>query len=114
MVTPAPAAADVEAPLTEWPEKIDTSMPANLKVSFNQRAMVHEATGLWGFLIATNSLLESLGRKVAVRASYCHRVATGHKPVLCGNEGKKNSLRTLPCDDCFVKAAGRKATPSGL
>lgn len=31
MVTPAPAAADVEAPLTEWPEKIDTSMPANLK-----------------------------------------------------------------------------------
>ena len=46
IVTPAPAAADTEAPLTEWPEKIDTSIPANLKVSFNHQAIVQETTGL--------------------------------------------------------------------
>ena len=46
IVTPAPTAVDTEAPFTELPEKIDTSIPANLKVSFNHLAIVQEATGL--------------------------------------------------------------------
>lgn len=86
-------------------------MPANFKVSFSQQAIVHEATGLWGFLMTTNSLRES-DRKVVVAASYCRRVSIGHKLVLSGKDGKKNSLRTLSCEDCFAKVAGRKATPS--
>ena len=87
--------------------------PANFNISFNQRAIVHEATGLWGFLMATNSLQAS-DHKVAVAASYCRKVSTGHKLVLSGNDGKKNSLRTLPCEDCFAKVTGRKVTPSGM
>ena len=63
--------------------------------------------------MATNNLQES-DCKVAVAASYCRKVSTGHKLVLNGNDGKKNSLRPLPCEDCFARAAGRKTTPSGM
>ena len=61
-------------------------MPANVKISFNQWAIVHEATGLWGFLIPMNSLQES-DHKLAVAALYCCKVFTGHKLVLSGNDG---------------------------
>ena len=61
MVTLAPAAADTEVPLSKWPEKIDTSMPVNVKASFNHLVLVQEVTGLWAILIATNSLFVSLG-----------------------------------------------------
>ena len=66
VVTLAPIAVDTEVPLTKWPEMIDTSMPANVKVSFNHLAIVQEATGLWALLIATNSFLVSLGLRGAV------------------------------------------------
>ena len=76
--------------------------------------MVQDATSWCDFLIATKSLFVSLGRKAAVHLSYDFRVSTGHNVVLCGKEGKKNSLRSLPCEDCFTRVAGRKTTPSGL
>lgn len=50
---------------------------------------------------------------MALAASYCCKVSTGHKLVLCENEGKTNSLKTLPCENYFVRVAGRKVTPSG-
>jgi len=41
IVTPEPAAVDIAASLTEWPTKIDTSIPANLRVSsYSQWAIV--------------------------------------------------------------------------
>jgi len=61
----------------------------------------------------TNSLQES-PRKVAVVASYCRKVSTGYKLVFDGKDGKKNSLRVLPYEDCFARAAGKKTTSSGL
>jgi len=36
---PDPVAADVAASLTEWPAKIDASIPANFSVSRSQRAI---------------------------------------------------------------------------
>ena len=44
-------------------------------------------------------------------ASYYCEVSTGHKLVFEGKDGKKNSPRVLPCEDCFARAAGKKATP---
>ena len=82
IVTPAPAAADVEAPLTEWSEKIDISILDNLKVSFSHRAMVHETTGLWDFLTATKSWPLSPDHREAITSSYRLKVSTGHKFTL--------------------------------
>ena len=78
-------------------------MPANVKISLSQWAIVHKVTGLCDYLIAMNSLQES-DHKLAVAASYCCKVSTGRKLVLSGNDGK-NSLRTLPCEDCFARVA---------
>jgi len=99
--TPDPAAADVAAPLTEWAAKMDTSTPASFSVSQSQRAIVQETTGLCGLTIATNSLVESLGLNSVVAVTYCRSASTGHKFVLCGKDGKKNSLGVLPWEDCF-------------
>ena len=57
-------------------------------------------------MIATNSLLVSLGQKGAVDFSYCSKVSTGHKMLLCGKDGKKNS-EDLSREDCFASADGR-------
>ena len=46
MVTPAPTAAEADAPWTEWPEKTFTSIPANLSTSHNQWATVADVTYL--------------------------------------------------------------------
>ena len=46
VVTPAPAAAETEAPLTECPEKILASMPAIFRTSRNQQAIDAAVTAL--------------------------------------------------------------------
>jgi len=37
-----PATAEVDAPLTDCPEEIDTLMLANISISFSQHEIVHE------------------------------------------------------------------------
>jgi len=67
---PVPAAADIDVPLTECPEKIDTSIPANLSFSRSHQAIVQEAIGLCGLTITTKSFVVSLGLNSAVTDSH--------------------------------------------
>ena len=83
--------------------KIDTSTPANLKVSFNHLTVVQEATGLWGFLIATNSLLVSFDQRGVVDLSHCCKVSTEHKDSVLSGKDRKNSLKIFPYEGFFAK-----------
>ena len=60
VVTPAFAAADAAAPLTEWALKIAVSMPALFSRDFSHLAKVEELIGLCGFTTARNNLVLSM------------------------------------------------------
>ena len=49
VVIPAIDAAVAAAPLIEWAKNIEVSTPAEVKIDFNQRAIVDETTGECGF-----------------------------------------------------------------
>lgn len=116
VVTPASAAAETEALLTEWALKISVSMPDLVNVVFNHLAMVDEVTGWYGCIVAMRSWVcfSSLDRLGAVLPSYALSVATGHNDSLSGNFGKKNSASFLFCLDCLASLVAKKVTPSGL
>ena len=55
MVTPPLAAADTEAPRTEWALKVSVFIPDFVSTTLIHLAMVDEATGLYGLMIAIKS-----------------------------------------------------------
>ena len=82
VVTPAAAAANDEAPQTEWAPNIPTLIPACCSISLSHRAMVDEDTGWCGLTIATNNFTVPSERSEEVTLIYCLRVATGHNSLL--------------------------------
>ena len=73
VVTPAFAAADAAAPLTEWALKIAVLMPALLSKDFSHLANVEELIGLCGFTTARKSSIlstSSCALKDSVLCSY--------------------------------------------
>lgn len=105
VVTPALAALEDEAPLTEWAPKVDVSMPDSSSRDLSQRATVLDVTGRFGFMIANSSLV-SFPRIGLVFASYALSVITGHSVGLSGRDGKKKLAICEPCLDCFARAWG--------
>ena len=59
VVTPALAAADITASLTEWALNMPVSMPAFPSRDFSHLANVEELTGVCGLTTARNSLVHS-------------------------------------------------------
>ena len=64
-------------------------------------------------MVATNNLVSSPLRD-SVLETYWFSVLTGHRLILPGNDGKKNSAIGFPWRDCLASPRGRKVTPSGL
>ena len=116
VVTPAVAAADDEAPLTERAPKIPVLIPACCRVSFSYRVMVDEDTGLCGFTIATNSLAVPSGHRGEVMSIYRHRVVTGHNSLLCGKVGKStlSTLSRLLSQGCRQEGYALRAKPTSV
>ena len=85
---PAAAAAEEEAPLTEWALNIEVSMPEASSKDFSHLATVLEDTALCGLIIATSRLV-SFPRRGCVLLSYSFSVTTGHNLCPPGREGKK-------------------------
>ena len=56
VATPALAALEDEALLTEWALKMEVSMPDNSSRDFSQRATVLEVTGWYGLIVANGNL----------------------------------------------------------
>ena len=82
MVTPALAAAEVAAPLTEWALNMLVSMPAFSIMDFSHLAKVEELTGLCGLTTAKDSLVlpsVSCDLKLSVFCSYTLSVAIGQR-----------------------------------
>ena len=102
---------DVEAPLVEWAWKIDTSTPLAFSTSFNHRAMVEDATGLWGATVAISSCCEpSLGLNSLVVSSYCCRHKRGHRDRSSVNAAI-NMCCMACCDpgrNCLLKPIGMR------
>jgi len=85
---PTEAAAEEEAPLTEWTLCIEVSIPEASSKDFSHLVMVLEDTALCGLIIVTSRLV-SLPRGGCVLLSYSFKINTGHPP---GREGKKKSV----------------------
>ena len=102
---PTEAAAEEEAPLTEWALNIEVSMPEASNKDFIHLATVLEDTALCGLIIATSRLV-SLPRSGCVLLSYSFKVTTGHSLLPPGREGKKK-LEICDMDlDCLAKVFG--------
>ena len=84
VVTPAAAAAVTVALRTECALKMAVSMPAFSSTVRSYRAIVDDATGLWGFTTARNSFSLSF-RIGSVCFTYASRASTGHTRLLWGN-----------------------------
>ena len=94
---PTEAAAEEEAPLTEW--------ELNIEVSMSEASSIpsHEGTALCGLIIATSRLV-SLPWRGYVLLSF--KVTTGHGLLPPGREGKKK-LKICDVDlDCLAKVFG--------
>jgi len=61
-----------------------TSIPTNLRISFNHRVMAADFTGLWSLTKEMNNLVTSLSLRGAVKASYCLSVCTQQTSESCG------------------------------
>ena len=105
VVIPRFAAAEDDAPRTEWAVKTEVSMPAASSRDLSHLARVLDVTALCGLIRARNNL---------VSPPLQVTVITGHSPGSCGKEGKKNSVIGFPCLDCLARLFGVKATPAGL
>lgn len=114
MVTPL-AAADTAAPRTEWALKISVFIPDFVSTDLIHLAMVDEATGLYGLMIAVKScdLLLSFQLLLVLSLAFLVSTKSGHWAKY-GNEGKKNSVNAFDCFDCLVNFVGANVTPSGL
>ena len=76
--TPEFFAAVAEAARVEWALKCEVSIPASFKVYNNQRAIVADDTGLWGFWKDKNSLVLLFSFRIpSVLPSYSFNVRTG-------------------------------------
>jgi len=82
VVTPAAAAANDEAPQTEWAPKTPTSTSACCRVSLSHLAMDDNKTGLCGFITATNSFTAPSRHSGKVTVKYFLREAIKHSSLL--------------------------------
>ena len=104
------SAAVDDAVCTEWALKTEVSTPTDSSRDFKHLAIVLDVTVLNGLIRARNSF-DSVPLTGAVHTAQALRVAIGHSPRSCGNDGKKNSF---PCLDYLARLVEVKTTPAGL
>lgn len=75
--TPEAAAFEAPAPLVECAEKTELSIPAEEMVDLIHLLRVEDVAAVWGFLVKTNSELQTGDLKVVVRDQYLVKQFTG-------------------------------------
>lgn len=116
VVIPALAAADTEAPLVECALNMVVSIPALSRTERSHLAMVDDATGLCGLIVAMNCYslcCSSVCLNCSVAFSYALSVTTGQSFSFCVKLEKKKSASGLFAPACLARPDAWKATPSG-
>ena len=104
--TPTTPALEVKAPLVEWAENMDVSIPDHSIIFFSQCPIVSGLARLQVHLTAKNRgvrTVMSCGWKLAVLSSYSLRVLTGRIATSSGKLAKRHLLRRAT-SSCLIEA----------
>lgn len=95
--TPVFAALEAAAPLVEWAENVEVSMPAWLSCSLIQRPIVATDAGPWGLFVLMNNFLTGEVRRSAVRLRYKLIHLTGQIETFSFQASKERRSRGPEC-----------------